>query len=262
MHLLRQAVRMRRAAFLVDVEAVGLDIDGDHLGAEFPQRFRRHLVGRAVGAIDDHPEARERHRLRQRALGELDIAVVHAVDALGPAEPFGIGQRHLDALLQHRLDALLDLVGELVAVRPEQLDAVVEIRIVRGRDHHADVGAQRARQHGDRRRRDRPEQEHVHAGGGQARHHGVLDHVAGQPRVLAEHDAMAMVAALEGKAGGHADLHRHFRRHRKCIGFATDAVRAEIFAGHLCSSPKSLALLAPIGADFCHRKGRATHHIW
>ena len=71
--------------------------------------------------------------------------------------------------LQHRLDALLDLVGELVAVRPEQLDAVVEIRIVRGRDHHADVGAQRAGEHGDRGRRDRPEQEHVHAGGGQAR---------------------------------------------------------------------------------------------
>ena len=66
---------------------------------------------------------------------------------------------------------VFDLVGELVAVRPEQLDAVVVIGIVRGRDHHADIGAQRARQHGDRRRRDRPEQEHIHAGGAEARHH-------------------------------------------------------------------------------------------
>ena len=55
MHLLLQAGRMGRAAFLVDVEAVGLDIDGDDLGAEFPQRRGRHLVGGAIGAIDDDP---------------------------------------------------------------------------------------------------------------------------------------------------------------------------------------------------------------
>ena len=140
----------------------------------------------------------------------------------------------------------LDLVGELVAVRSEQFYAVVEIRIVRGGDHHAHVSAQRARQHGDRGRRDRPEQEHVHAGGGQPGHHGVLDHVAGQPRVLAEHHPVAVIAALEGQAGRHADLHRDFGGHWKCIGFATDAVRAEIFAGHLSSSPQSLALAAPL----------------
>ena len=43
---------MGRAAFLVDVEAVRLVVDGDDLGAEFPQRLGRHLVGGAVGAID------------------------------------------------------------------------------------------------------------------------------------------------------------------------------------------------------------------
>jgi len=76
---------------------------------------------------------------------------------------------------------------------------------VRGRDHDADIGAQRTHQHGNRGRRDRTKQEHVHAGGTQARHHRVLDHVAGQSRVLAKHDAVAMAAALERQAGGHAD---------------------------------------------------------
>lgn len=68
---------MRRAAFLVDVEAVGFDIDGHDLGAELPQRLGRHFVGRAIGAIDDDPEARKRHRARQCTLGELDVAVMH-----------------------------------------------------------------------------------------------------------------------------------------------------------------------------------------
>ncbi len=62
-----------------------------------------------------------------------------------------------------QLDAGLDLVGELVAVRAEQLDAVVGELVVRGRDHHPEIGAHRARHHRHRRRRQRPEQAHVHA---------------------------------------------------------------------------------------------------
>jgi len=42
------------------------------------------------------------------------------------------------------------------------------------------------------------------------RHHRVLDHVAGQSRVLAKHDAVAMAAALERQAGGHADPQSRF----------------------------------------------------
>ncbi len=75
-----------RAAILVDVEAVRLDADRDHLGAELPQRLRRHLVGGAIGAIDHHPQAVEADVLRQGALGELDIALARAVDAGGAAD--------------------------------------------------------------------------------------------------------------------------------------------------------------------------------
>ena len=52
-----QRVRRGRADLVVDVEAVGLDADGEHLGAQLPQRHRRHLVGRAIGAIDHHAQA-------------------------------------------------------------------------------------------------------------------------------------------------------------------------------------------------------------
>ena len=90
---------------------------------------------------------------------------------LARPSPSASASLEFDVGVEHALDARLDLVGQLVAVGAEQLDAVVVIRVVRGRDHDADIGAQRARQHGDRRGRDRAKQEHVHARRAEARHH-------------------------------------------------------------------------------------------
>ena len=226
-----------RAAILVDVEAVRIDADLDHLGAKLPQRLGRHLVGRAVGAIDHRPDAVEAEVLGQRALGELDIALTGAVDAGGPADLLR-RREQLGHVAEHQLlDLQLRLVGKLVAVRPEQLDAVIGERIVRGGDHHAEIGAERAGQHGDGRRRHRPEQEHVHADGGEAGHQRRFDHVAGEPRILADHHAMAIGAVGEQLARGHAHAQGHLGRHGRGIGAATDSIRAKIFASHGPMSP-------------------------
>ena len=91
-HLADERLRRRRAAILVDVEAVGLDADRDHLGAELPQRGGNDPIGRAVGAIDDDAQAVEREVARQRTFGEFDVAVMHAVDALGAPERSGLGE--------------------------------------------------------------------------------------------------------------------------------------------------------------------------
>ena len=127
---------------------------------------------------------------------------------------------------------MLDLVGELVAVGPEQLDAVVVERIVRCRDHHAEIGAHRTREHGDCRRRHRPELQHVHADRGEARDQRGLDHVAGQTGVLADDNPMAIVA---GAAKHHArclsNLERQFGRDH-AIGTAANSVGSEILTRH------------------------------
>ena len=125
----------------------------------------------------------------------------------------------------------LDLVGQLVAVRPEQLDAVVLVGVVRGGDHHAEVAAHRAGQHRDRRRRHRAEQQHVHADRGEAGDQRIFDHVARQARVLADHHPVAMLAALERQAGRLADLQRDLGGDLG-VGPAANAVGAEIFARH------------------------------
>ena len=59
-HLGGQRCGVGRTAILVDVEAVRIDAERDHLRAQFPQCFRRHLVGRAVRAIHHHAQTIER----------------------------------------------------------------------------------------------------------------------------------------------------------------------------------------------------------
>jgi hypothetical protein len=130
------------------------------------------------------------------------------------------------------LDLQLDRVGELVAVRPEQLDAVVLIGIVRGRDHHPEIASHHARQHCDRRRRQRTQQHHVHAHrqepGGERR----LQHVAGKPRVLADDDAMPVIAAPEMRPRRKRQRQRRCGRDRLAIGPAPDSIRSEQLARH------------------------------
>ncbi len=141
--------------------------------------------------------------------------------------------RLLRARVHQRLDLGFRLVGELVALGVEQLDAVVGEGIVRGGDHDAEIGSQRAREHGHGGRGHRPQQEDVHAHGGEARHQGRLDHVAREPRVLADHHAVRAPAAVgEQLAGRHADAERDLRGHGQPVGEAADAVGAEVLARH------------------------------
>ena len=230
-HLLRQRLGRGRADVVIDVEAVRLDADLDHFGAELPQRLGRDLVGGAVGAIDDDAQAVEGNIARQRPLGVFDVARGDVVDALGAAELRRFGEPAGEVVVDQRLDVRLDLVRQLEPVGPEQLDAVVLVKIVRGGDHHAEIAAHRARQHRHRRRRRRAEQQHVHADRGEAGDHRVFDHVAGEAGVLADDDAVAILAALEQQAGRLADLHRQIGGDLG-VGAAANAVGAEIPARH------------------------------
>ena len=141
-----------------------------------------------------------------------------------------------DLGVHQRLDLALDVVRELEAVRAEELDAVVLERVVRGRDHHAEIGPHRARQHGDGRRRHRAEQEHVHADRGEAGLQRRFDHVARQARILADHHPMPVVAALEQQSRRLADAKRQLRRDH-AVGAAPDPVGAEVFARHVLARP-------------------------
>jgi len=176
-----------------------------------------------------------RLRSRQRALGEFDVAVVHAVDTAGASEAGALRQPLVERFVEQLLDLLFDIVGQFEALRAEQLDAVVLEQIMRSGNHHAEIGAHRLGQHRHRRRRHRAEQQHIHADRGEAGHHRVFDHVAGKPGILADHDTVAMIAALEHQSGRLPDLERQFRRDQT-VGTAPNPIRTEIFAAHVTPS--------------------------
>ena len=175
---------------LLMLKPSGRDRDRDDLGAELPQHLGRGAVGGAVGAVDDDLEAVEALALGEGGLGELHVAAAGVVDAGGPADGARLGEGGRG--LEQRLDLLLDGVGELEAVGAEELDAVVLEGVVRGRDHHPEVGAHRARQHADRRRRHRADEEDVHADRGEAGDQRGLQHVARAAGVLADQHAVGV----------------------------------------------------------------------
>src|ERR1700684_1990042 len=84
-HLSAKCVGSGRTAFTIDVETVGLHADGDDIGTEFPQGFGSDAVSRTIGAVNDNAEALKREVARQGPLGEFNVAIVYAVNPLGPA---------------------------------------------------------------------------------------------------------------------------------------------------------------------------------
>ena len=229
LHRRRDVGRIGRAAVGVDVQPVGLHPHGEDLGPQFVQSRGRDLIGGTVGAVDGDAQALEAEALGEDGLGDLDITVTRVIDAANPAQAVRRGQALVKALVHHGLDLQLDFVRQLIAVGPEQLDAVVRIVVVRGRDHDAQVGAHRPGHHGHARRRHGTEGAHVHADRGKAGDQGRFDHIAGQAGILADdHQMAAVVVRHEQLARRQADAQRHLGGHRMGVGAAPNAVGSEI----------------------------------
>ena len=106
-------------------------------GAGVAERLGRDARGRAVRAVEHDVDAVEAVRQRCRAGARRS--------GLRRRRTGGCGRRRRRSaasfgLPMARLDAVLDLVGQLHAAAREELDAVVGRGVVRRRDHHAEVG--------------------------------------------------------------------------------------------------------------------------
>src|SRR4029078_11036081 len=96
-----------RADPVVDVAAVGLSRDGDHLGAELAEDRRRGAVGGAVGAVEQDLAAAEIDRKGGAQLAVVVVArVLERPDA---ADRVAVG------VVEAGLNLGLGLVVELVA---------------------------------------------------------------------------------------------------------------------------------------------------
>jgi hypothetical protein len=128
------------------------------------------------------------------------------------------------------LDQRLDLVGELAAAGVEELDAVVLVGIVRGADHDAEVALEALREIRDTRRGQRADQHHVDARGDETRFERGLEHVARQPRVLADEHRPAL--RREHARRGTRQLERELDRQRVLADAAPYTIGPEIVSRH------------------------------
>ncbi len=261
-HGFGQRLGMKGPAALVDVLAVGGDPERHHAGPELLEHLGGDLVGGPVPAIDRHRKAVEREMPREGGLHEDVVPPDRVVDAKRLADLRGRRPQRVDRVGEHQpFDLSLDLVGQLEALAVEELDAVVLKRVVRGGDHHARIGPQRAREEGDARGGQRPHEQHVDAHRADARGHGRLEHVAREPRVLADQDLVPVRRALAHVRERPAEPQRRLRGHRLDVRDAPHAVGAEeaspahdsppAVASVSCTSGGSPTSSTPAGSSTC-----------
>ena len=171
-----------RAVAVVDVEPVGLAADDGDLGTGLTEGARGDLRGSSVRGVDDDVQSLEPVRQGGQQVGDIAVGAVgerrDAADvAAGGALPL---------VAQPVLDAVLEVVGELVPAPGEELDAVVGHRVVRGREHGTEVGVLLAHEVGDGRRGQHAGVAHVDAGRGEAGHGRRGEELARGPGVASD----------------------------------------------------------------------------
>ncbi len=188
-HRLLQRLHVRGSAAVVDVQPVGFGVDRDDGGARGPVGPWRSRRCRAMRAVDD-----DRQLIQSGGEGLADVAQVPIERVVGVDDPAdGRTDRTVAGPgCDQFLDAVLGGVVELVPAGTEDLDPVVGHRVVRRRDHHAELGVISVGQIGHRGSGQHSDPQRVDALAGDACDHRGLQHLAAGPRIAAHHgDAAA-----------------------------------------------------------------------
>ena len=129
LHIFHKRFHMGGTAVIVDVRAVRLIMQHVHLGAELrKQCFRRHRGG-AVRAVERDFKACQREV--HRGLHVIDVIAQRVRRIRHRAEVAVCGQRRQSRFAEdQRLNALLKVVRQLVAVAAENFNAVILVRVV------------------------------------------------------------------------------------------------------------------------------------
>ena len=230
-HRRLQPLEVRRAGALVDVEPVRVGADHGDPRPGVLEHLRRCARGGAVRRVDDDVQAVQ--AVRQRAEQVQHVAVLGVGEAADAADVAAERGELLGA--ERRLDAVLDVVRELDPAVAEELDAVVGRGVVRGRDHHPEVGVDVADQERARRRRDHPGVEHIDPGGREAGGDRRAQELAADPGVARQHRRRAaprgavlvgVPASGEHRRGRLGEVEGELRGD-VAVGEPADPVRAE-----------------------------------
>ena len=220
---------MQRASVAVDVASVRTNSERMNFCAKLGENSRSDAVRSTMRSIDDDVQSFERSMRREGVLAEDDIATARIFEACGATDGSPRDTQFVeDDSIQEPLDFGFFCVGKLEAVRAEDLDAVVAIRVVACADDDARICSHAAGQLRDGRRRDGTAEHHVTTHGANARRDGRFEHVSRQTRVFADDDAYFVgFSSARDKRDGSAEAQSHLRRHRRLVRDAANSVRSE-----------------------------------
>ncbi len=137
-HVLLQCFNVGAAAVQVDVQAIGFIVDDMGICTQRIEYGLCTRAGGAIGAVQRHLHALE--GLGGQGNEVTDIAVPACREVHGATDMIPAGQRHLrGSAIQVILDLRDHVIGELLAVLIDDLEAVVIVGIVGSGNHNTTV---------------------------------------------------------------------------------------------------------------------------
>ena len=138
--------------------------------------------------------------------------------------------RALPWLAKPLLDGILDEIVEFVPAAGEELDAVVGHRVVRSRQHDAEISIERIGEESDARRRQNPYKDHIYAGTRQTCDESSLEELTTRTRVTADDSlrpvTLERASVTQHMRSRHSEVERQLGRHI-AIGEPSNSIGAE-----------------------------------
>ncbi len=224
-----QGLGLGRTHPFVDVQTIRRGPHDHDAGPQLFEHRRRDVVSGTVGTVDHDGQTAETEPTGHGTLAEFNVAAGGIVNAHHLAQMRRVHRGH--RFFQHLLDFQLDGIGQLGAFRRKEFDAIVVVRVVGRADHNPRLRMEGAGEVGDRRCGHRPQHRHIDTGGHQPRLQRGLEHITGDPGILADNE---FAAAGTGKhpARGPAQLEDKFRIDGSLPHAAPNTIGAEIVSRH------------------------------
>ena len=201
-HKLLQALDVGGACVQVDVQAVGLVIDDIGVCTQRIEHALGNVPAGTVGAVQTHLDALEGVDAQADQVSHVAVAACHIVHGAADVLPVGKGQLRpvLVKYMEFAVDVVLHqqqgLLGHLLTVAIDQLDTVIIVRVVAGRDHDAAIKVIHASDVSHTGRSSDMQQVSVCSGGGQSCDQTVLEHIGAAAGVFADYNACRLVVAI------------------------------------------------------------------
>ena len=193
---------MSRAAVVVDIDAVRLVCEHIALGAHLHEELGSGYARGAVGTVQTDLDTLEGIYAQRDQVAHVTVAACHIVHRAADVLAMGKGQlrpvliKHMKLAVDVVLHQQQSLFGHFLAVAVDQLDTVIVVGVVAGRNHDAAIEIVHAGNVSHRRRSSDVQQVGVCAGSGQASDKTIFKHIGAAAGVLADNDTGRLAVAV------------------------------------------------------------------